>query len=94
MLPIQQVLLNINIRNAKKTNPNTNIYSPLEQSSNNNTSIIDGNEESSESTSFLNKLKAARIFNINRLMIVHININSIRNNLNCSQIALKATWIY
>ena len=41
--------------------------------------MIDENEDSSESTSFLNKLKATRIANINRLMINHINTNSIRN---------------
>ena len=79
---------------AKKTNPNTNIYSYLEQSSTDNISFIDENEESSESTSFLNKLKATRIANTNRLMIGHVNINSIRNNLKCSEIALKAIWIY
>ena len=43
---------------AKITNPNTNIYSCLEQSSTDNISFIDENEESNESTSFLNKLKA------------------------------------
>ena len=40
-------------------------------------SFIAENEESSVSTFFLNKLKARRITNINRLMI-HININTIR----------------
>ena len=42
---------------AEKTNPNTNIYYCLEQSSTDNISFIDENEESSESTSFLNKLR-------------------------------------
>ena len=60
-------------------NPNTNIYSCLDQSSSDSISFIDENEESSESTYFLNKLKATRIANINRLMTGHININSIRN---------------
>ena len=54
---------------AKKTNLNTNIYSCPEQSSTDNISFIDENEESSESTSFLNKSKATCIANINRLMI-------------------------
>ena len=63
----------------KITNPDTNIYSCLEQSSTNNISFIDENEESSGSASFLNKLKTTRIANINRLMIDHMNINSIRN---------------
>ena len=58
---------------ARITNPNTNIYSRLEQSSTDNIIFID------ESTSFLNKLKATRIANFNRLTIDHININSIRN---------------
>ena len=74
---------------AKKTNPNTNIYSYLEQSSTNNISFIDENEESSESTSFLNKLKATRIANINRLMIGHININSIRNKFEMLSNSIK-----
>ena len=64
---------------AKITNPNPNIYSCLEQSSTDNVSFIDENEESNKSTSFLDKLKATRIANINRLMIDHINMNSIRN---------------
>ena len=64
---------------VKITNPHNNIYSCFEQSSADNISFIDENEESSESTSFLNKLKAMHIANINRLMIGHININSIRN---------------
>ena len=78
MLAIQKILLTINSE-AKITNPNTNIYSYLEQSSTDKISFIDENEESSESTSFLNKLKATRIANANRLMIGHVNINSIRN---------------
>ena len=73
MLAIQQILLTINIWKPKKTNLNTYLYSCLEQSSTDNISFIDGNDESSESTSFLNKLKATRIANINRLMIGHIN---------------------
>ena len=64
---------------AKITTPNTYIYSCLEQSSTDNISFIDENEESNESTSFPNNLKATGIANINRLMIGHININSIRN---------------
>ena len=64
---------------VKITNPNSNICSCLEQLSTNNIIFIDENEESSKSTSFLNKLKATRIASINRLMIGHININSIRN---------------
>ena len=64
----------------------------LEQSPTDNISFIDEKDESSESTSFLNKLKATRIAtNINRLMIGHININSIWNK---SEIVLKATLIY
>ena len=74
---------------AKITNPNTNIYSCLEQSSTDNISFIDENEESSESTSFLNKLKATRIANINRLMIGHININSIRNKFEMLSNSIK-----
>ena len=64
---------------AKIPNPNTNIYSCLEQLSTDNISFIDENEESNEITSFLNILKAKRIANISKLMIGHININSIRN---------------
>ena len=86
---------------SKKTNPNTNIYSCLEQSSTDNISFIDENEKSSESTSFLNKLKATRIANINRLMIGHININSIRNKFEMLSNSIKAIsnsinaiWIY
>ena len=60
---------------SKKTNPNTNIYPCLEKPSTDNISFIDENEKSSETTSFLNKLKATRIANINRLIIGHININ-------------------
>ena len=48
-------------------------------SSTNNISFIAENEESSESPLFLNELKATRLANINRLMIGHINTNSIRN---------------
>ena len=48
-------------------------------SSTNNISFIDENEESSESPLFLNELKTTRLANINRLMIGHINTNSIRN---------------
>ena len=48
-------------------------------SSTNNISFIDENEESSESPLFLNELKATRLANVNRLMIGHINTNSIRN---------------
>ena len=40
---------------------------------------MDENEESIETTSFLNILKAKRIANISKLMIGHINKNSIRN---------------
>ena len=79
MLAIQQILLTINIWKPKKTNPNTYLYSCLEQSSIDNISFIDENDESSERTSFLNRLKATRIANINRSMTGHININSIRN---------------
>ena len=80
MLAIQKILLTINSE-AKITKPNTNIYSCLEQSSTDKISFIDESEESSESTSFLNKLKATHIANTNRLMIGHVNINSIRINL-------------
>ena len=77
---------------AKITNPNSNTYSCLQQSYADHISFIGENEESSESTSFLNKLKATRIAaNINRLIIGHININSIWNK---SEIVLKATLIY
>ena len=55
------------------------MYSCLKQPSTNNIIFIDENEESSENTSFPNKLKATRIANTNRLIIGHININSIRN---------------
>ena len=79
VLAIQEILLTINIWKPKKTNPNTYLCSCLEQSSTDNISFIDENDESSERTSFLNKLKATRIANINRLMIGHIKINSIRN---------------
>ena len=48
MLAIQQILLNINISEAKITNPNASIYSCLEQSSTDNISFIDENEESNE----------------------------------------------
>ena len=72
---------------AKITNPNTNIYSCLEQSSTGNISYIDENEDSNESTSFLIKLKATCTAKINRLTVGHININ-------CSQIALKTICIY
>ena len=65
------------------------MYSCLEQSSTNNIRFIDENEESSESTSFLNKLKATRIANINRLMIGHININSIRNKFEMLSNSIK-----
>ena len=88
MLAIQKILLTINSE-AKITNPNTNIYSCLEQSSTDKISFIDENEESSESTSFLNKLKATRIANINRLMIGHININSIRNKFEMLSNSIK-----
>ena len=74
---------------AKITNPNTNIYSCLEKSSTDNISFIDENEESSESTSFLNKLKVTGIANINRLMIGHININSIRNEFEMHSNSIK-----
>ena len=89
MLAIQQILLTINIWKPKKTNLNTYLYSCLEQSSTDNISFIDGNDESSESTSFLNKLKATRIANINRLMIGHININSIRNKFEMLSNSIK-----
>ena len=56
---------------------NTNIYSPQEQLCNNNINLMDANEENSESTPFLNKLKATHTANINKLMIGHITINSI-----------------
>ena len=52
-------------------------------------SFIDESEESSESTSFFNKLKATRIANINRLMIGHININSIRNKFEMLSNSIK-----
>ena len=65
------------------------MYSCLEQSSTNNIRFIDENEESSESTSFLYKLKATRIANINRLMIGHININSIRNKFEMLSNSIK-----
>ena len=65
------------------------MYYCLEQSSTDNVSLIDENEESSESTSSLNKLKATRIANINRLMIGHININSIRNKFEMLSNSIK-----
>ena len=40
---------------------------------------MDENEDSSETIFFLNKLKTTRIVNIKRLMIGHINVNSIQN---------------
>ena len=49
MLAIQYILLN-----TKTTNPNTKIYSRLEQSSTDNISFMDKNEESSENTYFFN----------------------------------------
>ena len=60
--------------------------------------FVDENEESGESTSFVNKIKSNALANINRLMIGHINTNSIQNrfevlsnsitgNLNISMIA-------
>ena len=70
--------LELKYLNVKMTKLNTNIYSRLEQSSTDNISFIDENEESRESTSFLNKWKATRVANINKWMIGHININSIR----------------
>ena len=63
----------------KLTIVNTNIYSPQEQLCNNNINLMDANEENSESTPFLNKLKATHTANINKLMIGHITINSIWN---------------
>ena len=74
---------------VKKTNPNTSIYNCLEQLSTDNISFIDESEESSESTSFLNKLKGTRIFNINRLMTGHININSIRTKFEMLSNSIK-----
>ena len=74
---------------AKITNPSPNIYSCLGQSFTDNISFIDENEESSERTSFLNKLKATRIANINRLMIGHININSIQNKFEMLSNSIK-----
>ena len=64
---------------AKVTNRNTNIYSFLGQSSSDNFSFIVENEESSETTYFLNKLKVTRTASINRLIIDDININFARN---------------
>ena len=86
MLAIQQIILTINIRKPKKQ---TRIYYCLEQSSTDNISVIDENEEGSESTSLLNKLKATRIANINRLMIGHVNMlsNSIKGNLDILMIS-------
>ena len=75
---------------GKITNPNTNIYSCLEQSSTDNISFKDENEESSESSLFLNKLKATRIANIKRLMIGHINMNSIRNEFEMLSNSIKS----
>ena len=40
---------------------------------------MDENEQSSESTSFVNKIKSNALANINRLMIGHIDTNSIQN---------------
>ena len=54
-----------------------------------NISFIDENEESSECTSFLKKIKATRIANINRLMIGHININSSRNKFKMLSNSIK-----
>ena len=63
---------------AKITNPNIKIYSHLERSSTDNSSFTDENEENIESTFSLKKLKATRIANIKRLIIGHININSVQ----------------
>lgn len=45
---------------AKITNRNTNMYSRVEQSSSDNSSFMDENEETSESTSLFSKLKTMR----------------------------------
>ena len=64
---------------AEITNPNTNIHFRLEQSSTMNISFMDENQDKSESTSFLTKLKATPITNINRLMIEMLS-DSIKAN--------------
>ena len=84
MLAIQKFSLEYKYSEAKITNPNTNTYSYLD-----NISFIDENEESSESTSFLNKLNATRIANICRLMFGHINVNSIRNKFEMLSNSIK-----
>ena len=75
---------------GKITNLNTNIYSCLEQSSTDNISFKDENEESSESSLFLNKLNVTRIANIKRLMIGHINLSSIRNKFEMLSNSIKS----
>ena len=50
---------------------------------------MDENEESIETTSFLNILKAKRIANISKLMIGHINKNSIRNKFKILSNSIK-----
>ena len=50
---------------------------------------MDENKQSSESTSFLNKLKAIRTANIKRLMIGHINMNFIRNKFEMLSNSIK-----
>ena len=74
---------------AKKKTLNTHIYSCLEQSSTDNITFINENEESNESTSFLNKLKTTCIANIKRLMIGNININSIENKFEILSNSIK-----
>ena len=64
----------------------------LEQSLTDNISFIGEKDESSERTSFLNKLKATRIANINRLMIDHISLNSIRNKLEMLSNSIKGNF--
>ena len=76
---------------VKITNLNANIHSCLDQPSTDNISFIEENKESSESISFLNKLKATHIANINRLTIGHININSIRNKFELLSNSIKSS---
>ena len=73
----------------KITNLDINIHPCLEQSSTDNISFIDENEESSGSTSFVNKLNTTRIANINRLMIGHMIVNSIRNKFEMLSNSMK-----
>lgn len=71
--------------------PNTSIYTCLEKSSTDNVRFIDENEESNENTSFLNKLKAGCVGNNLRLIIDHININSMQNKFGMLSNTIKCS---